>query len=199
VRRERDELEDSARRRRRRSRPRAAVGGGAAYKALRARAGVDPGRLDADDAAHLLARGGGDPDQRDHLLGRELRDGRPALVRVARNDPHLGEQRLLPVDDAARDVLGEVLDEERVVVDDTLNGLLEELREARHVDALPARVEVDRAVDGGCNELLAAPASDPDSLLDACHADAREAERDFWDCGLQVGRLGALHQARLDL
>ena len=117
-----------------------------------------------------------------------LVDRRPALVRVARRDPHLGEQRVLPVDDPARDVLRQILDEERVVLDHALDRLLEELGEARHVDALAARVEVDRAVDRGGDELLAAAAPDPDRLLDAGHAHAREAERDFGGGGLEVGR-----------
>ena len=82
----------------------------AADEPLRAGAGVDPDRLDADDAAHAVARRGGDPDQRHHLLRRELRHRRRALVRVARADPHLGEQRVLPLDDPRRDVLREILD-----------------------------------------------------------------------------------------
>jgi hypothetical protein len=134
-----------------------------------------------------LARGGGDPDQRDHLLRRELRDGRAPLVGVTRDDPHLGEQRLLAVDDASRDVLGEILDEERVVVDDALHGLLEQLGEAGHVDALATRIEVDGAVDRGGDELLGAAVADPHGFLDAGHADAREAECDLRRGRLQVG------------
>ena len=86
----------------------------------------------------------------------------------------------------ARDVLGEVLDEERVVLHDALDRLLEELGEAGHVDALLPRVEVDRAVDRRRDELLAAAAPDPDGLLDARHADAREAERDLRRGSLQI-------------
>jgi len=100
-----------------------------------------PTRFDADDATHAFARRGGDADQRDHLLRRELRHGRAALVRVARGDVHLGEQRLLALDDMTRHVLGEILDQERVVVDDSLDRLLEELGEAGHVHALLRRVE----------------------------------------------------------
>ena len=70
VRRERDELEDPLDVAVVEARVEQAVGGRAAHETLRARAGVDPGRLDADDAPHALARGGGDPDQRDHLLRR---------------------------------------------------------------------------------------------------------------------------------
>ena len=129
--------------------------GAAAHEALRARAGVDPDRLDADDAAYVLARRRGDPDQRHHLLRRELRHRRTAVVRIARRDVHLGEQRVLPLDDVARDVLRKILDEECVVVDDALDRLLEELGEAGHVDALLRRVEVDRAVDRRGDQLLA--------------------------------------------
>src|ERR1051326_4284681 len=43
-----------------------------------------------------------------------------------------GVRRVVGVD-AARDVLGEILDEERLVLDDALDRLLEELGEARHV------------------------------------------------------------------
>jgi hypothetical protein len=95
-------------------------------------------------------------------------------------------------------VLREILDEERVVFHDSLDRLLEELGEARHVDALPEWAEIDCAIDRGGDELLAAAAPDSYRLLDACHADAREAERDFGRCGLQIGRLGVLHPARLD-
>ena len=195
---ERDELEDPLDVAVLEARFEQPVGGRAADEALGARAGVDPGRLDADDAPHALAGGSGDPDQRDHLLRRELRHRRSPLVRVARGDPHLSEQRLLPVDDAPRHVLREVLDEERVVLHDALDRLLEELGETRHVDALLPRVEVDRAVDRRRDELLAAAAPDADGLLDARHADAREAERHFRRRRLQIRCLGALHPVRLD-
>ena len=76
-----------------------------------------------------------------------------------------------------RDVLREILDEERVVVDDPLDRLLEELGEARHVDALLRRVEVDRAVDRRGDQLLARAAADAHRLLHAGDAGAREAER----------------------
>jgi len=66
------------------------------------------------------------------------------------------------------------------------------------VDALLAWVEVDGAVDRGRDELLPASAADPDGLVHARHADAREAEREFGCRGLQIGRLGAFHTARLD-
>ena len=46
-----------------------------------------------------------------------------------------------------RDVLGEHLDVERLGADDLLDRFLEELGEARHVDALLLVGEVDRALD----------------------------------------------------
>jgi hypothetical protein len=76
--------------------------------------------------------------------------------------------------------------------------LLEELGEARHVDALLPRVEVDRAVDRGRDELLAAAAPDADGLLDAGHADTREAERDLRRRRLQIRCVGPFHPVRLD-
>src|SRR6185503_7746826 len=84
------------------------------------------------------------------------------------------------------------------VLHDALDRLLEELGEARHVDALLARVEVDRAVDRRGDELLAPAAPDADGLLDAGDADAREAERDLRRRRLQVRCLGAFHPVRLD-
>ena len=115
-----------------------ALGRSVADEALRARAGVDAPRLDADDAPHALGRGGGDADQRRDLLRRQAGDRRLPLERVLRLDPHLGAQRVLPLDDVARDVLGERLDEERLADHDLVDRLAEQLREARHVDALLA-------------------------------------------------------------
>jgi hypothetical protein len=49
---------------------------------------------------------------------------------VARRDLRLGAERLLALDDVARDVLREVLDEELAVDDHLVDRLLEELRKA---------------------------------------------------------------------
>ena len=65
------------------------VGGTAADEALRARACVDPGRLDAHDASDAPLGRGRDPDQRRDLLRRQAGHGRLALERVPRVDPHL--------------------------------------------------------------------------------------------------------------
>ena len=69
-----------------------------------------------------------------------------------------------------RHVLGEVLDEERVVGDHALDRLLEQLREARHVDALLRRIEVDGAVDRGRDQLLVGAPADAHRLLHAGHS-----------------------------
>ena len=150
-----------------------------AHEALRARARVDPGRLDADRAACPGLGRGGDPAQRHHLLRREPGDGRSAVDRPLGADPDLGAERALPLDDAARDVLGEHLDEQRLAFDDELDRLLEELGEARHVDALLVGGEIDRAVDHGGHDRLGVAAADANRLLHAGHARARERERDL--------------------
>src|SRR6266540_3977461 len=154
VRRERDELEDSF--------DVTIVEPGfqqpfrraAAHESLRARAGVDPGRLDPDNVPDPGRGRGGDSDQPDHLLRGEAGDGRSSLEWVSRHDPHLGAERALALDDCGGDVLCERLDEERLTDDDLLDRLLEQLREARHVDALLRCGEIDRTVDLGCAELL---------------------------------------------
>jgi hypothetical protein len=79
---------------------------------------------------------------------------------------------VLPPDDVRGDVLREVLDEQRLADHDLLDRLLEELWEARHVDALARVVEVDGAVDVRRDQLLLAAAADADRLLDPAHARA---------------------------
>ena len=149
-----------------------AFGGAAAHEALRARAGVDAGGLHADDAARPLGRRGRDADQRHHLLRRQPRDGRLAPDRPQRADRHLGPQRFLPVDDAAGDVLGEHLDEQRLLEDHRVDRLVEELGEARHVDALLVGGQVDGAVDRRGHHRLRLLAGDAHGLRDAGDAGA---------------------------
>ena len=144
-----------------------ALGGPVAHEALRARAGVDPGRLDADGAPRSGLRRRGDAAERHHLLRREIRHRRAPVDRPLRADPDLCAERALALDDAARDVLGEHLDEERLALDDELDRLLEELGEARHVDALLVGREVDRAVDDRRHHRLGVAAADAHRLLDA--------------------------------
>ena len=108
--------------------------------------------------------------------------------RVARRDPHLGAHALLPRGDLARDVLGQLLDEQRLADHDLVDRLLEQLREARHVHALLRRLEVDRAVDPCRDQLLGCSlrVADPDRLLDAAHPGARQAEAHLGQRGLEV-------------
>ena len=92
-----------------------ALGGASAHEALGAGARVDAGRLHAHDAARPLWRSGGDADQRHHLLRRQPGDRRLAADGPQGADRHLGAQGRLPLDDAAGDVLGEKLDEQRLL------------------------------------------------------------------------------------
>ena len=103
-----------------------------------------------------------------------------------RGDPSLGAKRALPLDDVPRDVLGEGLDVERLGADDRVDRLLEELREAGHVDALLGAVEVDRALDLGRHHGLATLVPDADRLRDARHTCAGEREPDCRRRGLQI-------------
>ena len=142
---------------------------------LRARAGVDPRRLDADDAARPGLRRRRDAAQRHHLLRREAGHRRPAVDRPLRADPDLRLQRLLALHDPARDVLGEDLDEQRLALDDDVDRLLEELGEARHVDALLVGGEVDRAVDDRRHHRLRVAAADAHRLLNPADPAAFES------------------------
>ena len=187
VRRERDELEDAVDVAFAEACLEQPLGCCSAHEALRARAGVDAPRFHPDDAADAVGRRGRDADQRRDLLGREVRDGRAALERVLRFDPHLGAQCVLALDDVACNVLRERLDEERLPDHDGVDRLAEKLREARHVDALLLRVEVDRAGDLGGEGLLVALVPDPDRLLHPGHPGPRQTELDLGRRGLHVG------------
>ena len=77
---------------------------------------------------------------------------------------------MLPRDDVRRDPVGEHLDEQPFSEHGLVDRLVEELREARHVDALLIAREVDGAVDLGGHEDLVVAAADPDRLVDAGHA-----------------------------
>ena len=109
-----------------------------ADETLRARAGVQAAHLDADHPAHAVAVRERLADQVVDLLGREVGDRRPARDRELGPDRHLGAHRLLALDDRLGDVLGELLDVERLV-DHQADGLGHRLGEARHVDALLGR------------------------------------------------------------
>ena len=148
----------------------------AAHEPLRTRAGVDPGRLDADDATHARLGRRRDPDDRDHLLCRETGHRCSPLQWIPGRDPHFGAARPLTTNDVSRDVLRQLLDEKGLPDHDLVDRLLEELREPRHVHALLALVEVDEAVDLGRDELLRAAPAETDRLGDALNAGPRQAE-----------------------
>ncbi len=114
--------------------------------------------------------------ERVDLLREDAGDGRRLVLRVARRDRHLGAARALALAHALGDVLGERLGlERRLAEDDLADRLVDDLLEARHVRALLVRAEVDEALELGGEQLLVAVLLDADDLLDAGHADAREA------------------------
>ena len=160
--------------------------GAAADESLRAGACIDTRRLDADDPPGAALGGGSDSDQRHHLLRRELRHRCAPLERVTRGNPDLGAAGALTVDHVCRDVLCELLDEERLADYDLFDRFFEELREPRHVHALLCGVEVDAAVDLGGDQLLCLAPPEANGLRHAAHAGARQPERDFRRRCLQI-------------
>jgi hypothetical protein len=164
------------------------LGRTAADEPLRARAGVDPRRLDADHPPDAVRRRRGDPDERDHLLRRQLAHRCRPPDRPLRRDPCLGAQRALAADDVPGDVLGKRLDVQRLGSHHRLDRLLEELGEAGHVDALLLVGEVDGALDLGRHHGLVALVADPDGLLDAGDAGARQRQPHLGRGRLEIGR-----------
>ena len=112
--------------------------------------------------------------------------GRPPLHRIPRGDPHLGPAGFLTTDDVLRDVLRQFLDEEGLADHDFVDRLPEQLREAGHVHALLARVEVDEAVDLRGDELLGNAPAEADRLGHALDARSRQAEPHLGYRGLEV-------------
>ena len=90
------------------------------------------------------------------------------------------------MDDAAGDVLGERLDEQRLLEDHRVDRLVEELGEARHVDALLVGRQVDGAVDRGGHHRLRLLAGDAHGFRDAGDAGAGEAKAHFRRGSLEV-------------
>ena len=123
------------------------LGRALADEALGARARVDPGRLDADDAGARSPPRGRDADQRDDLLRREPGHRRALLDRVARDDPHLGAAGALPLGDLRAMCSASSSTSSASPITTSSIASLEQLREARHVDALLRAVQVDGAVD----------------------------------------------------
>ena len=172
--------------------------GALADEALGARAGVDPGRLDADRAARPGRGRAREAEQRHQLLRTEPGHGRRALERVSSCDLHLGAKRTLPLQDVLGDVRGKPLDQELLAHDDLVDRLLEELGKAGHVDALLHRVEVDGAVDLGRDEHLVPAVPHPHRLLDAGDARARERDPNLGRRSLEIlrERLGLGHSRK---
>ena len=161
-------------------------GGATSDEALRAGTRVDPVRLDPDDAPDAGGRGGGDSDQRDHLLRREAAHRRLPPHGPACGDSRLGAKRALTLDDLARDLLGEHLHVQRLRADDRLDRFLEQLREARHVHALLGAIEVDGALDLGSHHGLATLVPDADRLRDVRDAGPRQRETDLGRRRLEI-------------
>jgi hypothetical protein len=143
-------------------------------------------RLDADDAARTACRRSRDAAEHHHLLGLEPGHRRPSANRPLGSDPDLRPDGVLALDDAARDLLGEHLDEQGLAVDDEVDRALEELGEARHMDALLVGGEVDSAVDHRRHDRLGVTAPDPHRLLHAGDTGAGEGEPDLRRRGLEI-------------
>ena len=106
------------------------------------------------------------------VTGVVRRIGQRAVIRTS------ARSALLALDDLRRDPLRELLDEQPLAEHDVADRLVEELGEARHVHALLVAGEIDGALDLGGHHGLGVAAPDPDRLLDAGHARARERELD---------------------
>jgi hypothetical protein len=157
-----------------------------ANESLGAGARVDPIRLDADHATDCSLGGRGDPHQSQQRLSREVGHRGSPLDRVAGSDPCLGCYGALALDDLRGDVRGELLDEEGLLEDNVLDHFLEELWEARHMDALLGGVEIDRALDLRGDQLLHVAVADSDRFRDADDSGARQTEPDLGLRSLQV-------------
>ena len=86
----------------------------------------------------------------------------------------------------ARDVVGELLDEKCLADHDLLDRLLEQLREAGHVDALLGRIQIDRALDLGGDEPLDLAPAEPDRLAETAHTGARQPDLDVGGRRLEI-------------
>ncbi len=92
------------------------------------------------------------------------------------------------------DLTGELLGAQRLGQHDAVDRLVDDLLEARHVDAGLLRVEVDQALELGEVEIAglgvavaAGRGGHAQHLLDAAHADAGEADLDCGATRLDVG------------
>ena len=104
---------------------------------------------------------------------------------------HLGAPRALALAHELGDVLGQRLDlERRLAEHDLADRVVDNLLEARHVRALLCGAEIDDALEAGREQLLGAVLAEADHLLDAGHADPREAHLDRRPLRLHVDHRG---------
>ena len=165
--------------------------GAVAHEPLRARAGVDPGRLDAD----CPPRSAFDAAAMPHsvTISWQIRHRRAAVNRPLRADPDLGTSALA-LDDTARDVLREHLDEKRLVLDDELMASSKSSGNRDMWTPFWSGGEVDGAVDHRSHDRGGASTPDVDRLLHSRDARARQCERDLRRRCLKVVR--ELHAVR---
>ena len=163
------------------------LGGPLADQALRAGARVEAAYLDSDHPPRAGAVDQRVADQVVDLLGRQARHRRHPGDRELGPDGHLRAQRLLALDHPGGDVLGQVLDVQRLADHHLVDGLGDGLGEAGHVHALLGGVEVDIAVDIGVVDELGPGVGDPDHLLDAGHTGSGQCQRHLGRRGLEIG------------
>ena len=129
---------------------------GFGHQLLRARAGGHPLRLDADQPPDATLGRDGCADQRVQLLGGDAGHGRQLVLGIAGANRHLCAQPPLPLAHALGDVRGEGLGLQRLADHHRVDRLVDDLLEARHVDAGLARIQVHEALQRRVVELLAA-------------------------------------------
>ena len=130
------------------------LGAGAGRHALGLDAGQGAGAALRDDRG--AAQGV------DLLSGQARGRGRDRL-RIASGDRHLGAQALLLFANPSGDVSGELLGAQPLAEHHGVDGRVDDLLEARHVDARLARVEVDEALQLG-EEVIAGGSASPLSV-----------------------------------
>src|SRR5919106_289198 len=147
--------------------------------------------LDSGEGAGAALGGDGGAEEGVELLSGEAGDGGRDGLGVAGLDSDLGAEAALALADSLCDVRGETFGAECLAEDDGVDGLVDDLFEAGHVDAGLLGVEVDealevRVVEGlvlhitGCSSPRWEPpritavlgGADADDLLDADDADA---------------------------
>ena len=110
--------------------------------------------LDAGEGAGAALGGDGGAEEGVELLGGEAGDGGGNGLGVARRDSDLGAEAGLALAYALGDVRGKALGAKRLAEDDRVDGLVDDLLEAGHVDAGLLGVEVDEALEVGVVEGL---------------------------------------------